>query len=97
MTKRNRLILISIFVLKCGILFAAFGNLKPSFQQFAPTPDPSAVTGPGSGTSTDEAIVRWDGVTGTLIQDSANGPFGLDDGKFAVGTSAPARMIHVRE
>lgn len=28
------------------------------------------VTGPGAGASTDEAIVRWDGTTGQLIQDS---------------------------
>lgn len=31
---------------------------------------PTAVFGPGSGTSTDNAVVRWDGVTGTLVQDS---------------------------
>jgi hypothetical protein len=40
--------------------------------QYTPTTPAGGgdVTGPGLGNSTDNAIVRWDGTTGTLIQDS---------------------------
>ncbi len=53
------------------------------------------MSGPGS--STDNAVVRWDGATGTLTKDSTNGPFVLDTGELGVGTSAPVSKIHVAE
>jgi len=48
-------------------LFSNYPILKPQGSSSGGTGN---VSGPLSGTSTDNAIVRWDGITGTAIQDS---------------------------
>ena len=53
--------------------------------------DPGDVTGPAS--STDNAIVRWDGTGGNLVQDS--GVVIDDSGRVGIGTSSPDEAVHV--
>jgi hypothetical protein len=53
--------------------------------------DPGDVTGPAS--STDNAVVRWDGTSGGLIQDSS---VVIDDsGNVGIGTSSPSTLLDV--
>lgn len=52
-------------------------NAGETALEFATPAGSGNVSGPGSGTSTDNALVRWDGTTGTAIQDSSG--YTLDD------------------
>ncbi|KKN75602.1 hypothetical protein LCGC14_0378400 [marine sediment metagenome] len=52
------------------------------------------VVGPSS--ATDNAIVRFDGTTGKLIQDySSTAPTVSDDGKVGIGNTSPQELLHV--
>lgn len=49
------------------------------------------ITGPGS--STDNAIARWDGTSGTKIQNST--AFILDNGRVGFGTATPGAPLEI--
>lgn len=53
------------------------------------------VQGPAAGGSTDNALVRWDGTTGRLVQNSANGPYATDAGLLGLATTAPTHSVTV--
>lgn len=53
----------------------------------------SYVQGPAVAASTDNALVRWDGTSGRLVQNSASGPYASDTGLLGVATSAPTHSI----
>lgn len=53
------------------------------------------VQGPADGISADNAMVRWDGTTGRLVQNSANGPFATDAGLLGVNTAAPTHGVTI--
>lgn len=76
----NRLLLSAAFLL--GLLGSAFG------QSISTTPgNVNSVIGPGAAV-TDHAIVRWDGVTGTLVEDSL--AILSETGTLTAGTGAAA-------
>ena len=61
-----------------------------SFQAASASGD---VAGPVS--ATDNAFARFDGATGKLIQDSANGPLGADDGSMDIVGSADVIQLQI--
>ncbi len=73
-----------------GIVSSTF----PAVPAAPPPPSSGNVTGPAS--STDNAIVRFDGTTGKIIQDYTSGaPIVDDTGRVGIGTTNPGRRLHV--
>jgi hypothetical protein len=70
--------------------FSDTDNLYFSIDVSGDKGDPGDISGPGS--STDNAVVRWDGTSGGLIQDSS---VVIDDsGNVGIGTSSPDGRLH---
>lgn len=51
----------------------------------------------GPAISKDNAVARYDGTTGKLIQDSTNGPTASDSGDLGVGVSSPSLRLDVEK
>jgi hypothetical protein len=68
--------------------FSDTDNLYFSIDVSGDKGDPGDISGPGS--STDNAVVRWDGTSGGLIQDSS---VVIDDsGNVGIGTTSPSNF-----
>jgi hypothetical protein len=70
--------------------FSDTDNLYFSIDVSGDKGDPGDISGPGS--STDNAVVRWDGTSGSLIQDSS--VVIADSGNVGIGTSSPDGRLH---
>jgi hypothetical protein len=70
--------------------FSDTDNLYFSIDVSGDKGDPGDISGPGS--STDNAVVRWDGTSGGLIQDSS--VVIEDSGNVGIGTSSPDGRLH---
>jgi hypothetical protein len=71
--------------------FSDTDNLYFSIDVSGDKGDPGDISGPGS--STDNAVVRWDGTSGGLIQDSS---VVIDDsGNVGIGTTSPGSILEL--
>jgi hypothetical protein len=71
--------------------FSDTDNLYFSIDVSGDKGDPGDISGPGS--STDNAVVRWDGTSGGLIQDSS--VIVDDSGNVGIGTTSPGSILEL--
>jgi hypothetical protein len=82
-----------------GTNTATVANCKTAYDHVSLTNNPHSVTAsqagaiPEAGSSTDNAIARWDGADGDKLQDSTI--YATDTGRLGIGTATPSYELDI--